>query len=779
MNKKVYLLLILFFLFNTIWGANIKVFVKEKKKPIQDATVVLLEKKIQKNTEADGSAIFENIESGSYTLVVVIAGYEKFSQSIKLEEKDLEIPVELKRLKITMGEITVEEKREKGKVPASKKMTSDEIKAVSQGFMNDAIKVVQAMPGVGSSGSMFDATMYIQGGSWYENIALMEGVVLLNPYKWGGRVSMFNPNWIDSIELYTAGYPAYLAQGLSGALIVKVKEGNKEKLKGYFDLSSATSEIGLEGPIGKNVNFYFNIRKTYYELLAPLFMEVKEGVQLPHVTDGIFKLTITPSIDDKISFFLYASEEGMRWKFSGDENDASGTTFNGEFYYSTPQAIFGVRYDRRLTEKDSFDIVLGCTYTKNYGKLDLGPIGINEWDSDLLNLQPLVNFYINSFESHKIQTGGATIFPILLNYSENQKFYTLDANGNWTNSFTYESKFSNKCMPYYFGYIMDNWEFIKSFILEAGGRIEYYQPTGEIIFNPVGGLKWEITEDASIYVRGGRYNYYPFDFYQIDEKYGNTNLQSEKVYHCIVGIEYDIENYLLRVDGFYKWYYDLIYKDNDKKFNNDGFREVYGGSLYLQKKKKKSDFWSGWISYTYVKGFEKVTNLGTPDPAFPSSLPIDEWFVPTYLREHTLSITLELINKLKFDNPWIDWLYNWSISFDFKLMSGKPYTPITNFIEQDIPGVGKQYYYQYGKYNSEYTPLYHKLDLKITMPYCPFDFLKLFGLKFESSSYISFINIYNNENVIDYQYMVENGKLKKFASTDFNFMVLGGFKIEF
>ncbi|MCX7821369.1 MAG: TonB-dependent receptor [Brevinematales bacterium] len=779
MWKKFCILLCLSFIINTLWGANLKIIVKEKKKPIQDATVVLIEKKIQKNTEADGSAIFDNIENGRYTLVVVIAGYEKFSKEILVEDKDLEIPVELKRLKITMTEITVEEKREKGKVPASKKISNDELKIVSQGFMNDAIKVVQSMPGVGSSGNMFDASMYIQGGNWYENIALMEGVVLINPYKWGGKISMFNPNWVDSIELYTAGYPAYLAQGLSGALIVKIKEGNKERLKGYFDLSSATSEIGFDGPIGKNITFYFNVRRTYYELFAPLFTKTLEGTQFPHITDSIFKLTITPTIDDKISLFLYGSEEGMKWKFSGDENDASGTTYNGEFYYYMPQFIFGLRYDRRLTEKDSFDIVLGATYNKANGKFDGGPMGTSEWDSQMLNIQPLVNFYINSFDSHKIQTGGAIIIPVLLNYSQNIKYYSLDANGNWTNTFNYEAKLSNYTMPYYLGYVMDNWEFIKSFILEAGCRIEYYQPTGETVFNPVGGLKWEITEDTSIYVRGGRYNYFHFNVYEIDEKYGNPKLKSEKAYHCLVGTEYDKDEYLLRTEGFYKWYYDVVYSDKDKKFNNDGFREVYGGTLYLQKKKKKNDFWNGWITYTYVHGIEKVTNLGSPDPSFPSTIPIDEWFIPEYLREHTLCINFELINKLKFDNPWLDWLYDWSLSFDFKFMSGKPYTPITNFIEQDIPGVGKQYYYQYGKHNSEYTPLYHKLDLKISMPGGPFDFLKLFGLKFESSSYISFINIYNNENIIDYQYMVKNGELKKLAKKDFGFMVLGGFRIEF
>ncbi|MGC8765414.1 MAG: TonB-dependent receptor [Brevinematia bacterium] len=763
---------------NFMWPANVKVVVKEKKSPVEDATVVILEKKLQSKTEKGGNAVFENIEAGKYTLIVVMPGYEKFSKEINVEAEDIEVNVELKRVSVSLGEVTVEEKREKGKVPAAKKISEDEIKNASQCYLNDAIKVVQSMPGVGTSGYMMDAMMYIQGGDWYENIFLMDGVVLINPYRWAGRVSMFNPNWIDSLDLYTAGYPPYLAQGLSGALVAKLKEGNNERLKGYFDLSSASSEIGLDGLVGSNVTFYFNIRRTYYEFLIPLFVKVDEGVQYPHITDGIFKLTFTPTLDDKISVFFYGSEEGMKWKLTGNVS-AGEPEYNGEFYYYNYNAIFGTRYDRRLTEKDSLDIILGCTWTENYSKLDADPVGIYEAESRLINFQSLVNLYINSFDGHKFQTGGAIILPYLIEDKETVKFYSLDANGNWTNSFSYEDKLSNYMMPYYAGYIMDNWEFIKSLILEVGGRVEYYKPTGETVFNPVGGLKWEITEDASIYVRGGKYNFYSFNFYQIDEKYGNPDLRSEKAYHCLGGAEYDKEAYLVRVEGFYKWYYDLIYEDGDKNFNNDGFREVYGGALYLQKKKRKTDFWNGWLSYTYVHGLEKVTNLGTPDPAFPSALPIDEWFVPSFLREHNLSINLELINKLRFDNPRIDWLYNWSLSFDFKLMTGKPYTPITNFVSAEIPGAGTQYYYNYGKYNSEFTPLHHKLDVKITIPSGPFDFLKLFGLKFESSSYVSFINIYNHENIYDYHYVIKDGKLQKEGLKDFPFMILGGFKIEF
>jgi hypothetical protein len=64
---------------------------------------------------------------------------------------------------------------------------------------------MQAMPGVSSSGGTFDSRMYIQGGDAYEWIAAMDGVFIMNPTRWGENISMFNPNIVDTIDLYTAG----------------------------------------------------------------------------------------------------------------------------------------------------------------------------------------------------------------------------------------------------------------------------------------------------------------------------------------------------------------------------------------------------------------------------------------------------------------------------------------------------------------------------------------------------------------------------------------------
>ncbi|MCX7882261.1 MAG: TonB-dependent receptor [Brevinematales bacterium] len=759
-----------------LWGETLTLAIQEKGKPVIDATVFIVEKKIQHTTDETGVVEFE-LEEGVYTVVVAKAGYEKYTSQIVLPRGGTKKTLSLTRIRVVGGEITVEAKREKGKVPAVKVISQEEVKGVSQSFYNDAIKVLQTMPGVGSSGSLFDASMYIQGGDKFEQMNYLDGLVILQSQRWNGRISMFNPNWVETIDLYTAGYPASFAQGLSGQIIVKVKEGNKENLKGFWDMSSATMEMGLEGPLSANQTFYVNIRRTFYDLTAPFFMPDRAGQQFPYTTDGIFKWVWRPTPQNKLSFLFYAGDEGMKWKLTGDPQN--GEPLAGDFNYGIWQAISSVKYDQSFNEKDACDLVLGMVYLRNQGKLYAAPVSEQSWDQEIVYVQSGANLYLNSFSGHKVLVGGNVLYPWMPKVEYTGYFYRLDPFGNWTNYASYETRASNITYPYANVYLQDNWEFLPSWILEMGGRGEYFHRTAEYAFTPVGGLKWEVTENLSLYTRGGYYTFFPWFGVYLDKEYGNPNLTSQKSRHLMAGIEYSSSLWVYRVEGFGKWYHDLIAEDTDKNFNNDKERIAYGGSLFLQKKKKENDWWSGWITYTYVHADERITNMGTPDPFSPSPIVTNTWYTPGFLREHTLSVTCEFINRYQSGKKWIDWLYNWKVGVEFQVMSGHPYTPVTNFIVQTIPGVGTQYYLFQGAYNSEWTPLYHRLDLKITMPSSPFDFLKVFGLKFNSSSYIAFLNIYNHENIVDYQYAVVNNELKRIPIKDFSFMILGGMRIEF
>jgi hypothetical protein len=776
--RKLLFILAAVFLAGSLFAYNLTVTVLVKDRLLPDATVAVAEKKLSDMSDDSGRVLFKDIPAGKYTIIGVAAGYEKAVQEINISNADLNINLNMTHIVFEMGEVTVSGKRNRGKVSTETSIHQDEIKKTVQGFMNDSARVIQAMPGVSSSGSTFDSAMYIQGGANYEWIAAMDGVFILNPNRWGGRISMFNPNIVDTINLYTAGYPAQFGQGLSGVIMVNSKNANNEKWKGFVDLSAATLEVLAEGPISSNVTFLFNFRRTFYDFIAPLFMSGDStGVQFPYLWDGIMKINWDITPNDTLSFMAYGSLEGMNWKMSGSSDGAEGTSQDGAFFYEDWNTIASLKYNHEFGNEDAFDIIVAGMPRFGKYRLSGSPTFSMDFDSKEYDFQLAGNYYLNSIKGNKFQTGFAAIFA-LGEFTGVSKSYYLNTLGVWTNQ-SFEEKVSNICGGYAGAYIMDNWEILPSIILEAGIRGEYYSRVKSQAYDPQCGIKFELSKEWDVYFRSGLYQLFPMEFMKTDPTYGNADLTSEKVIHYIGGIDFSDKNFSFRLEGFYKNYYDLIEDDSDYHYNNHGVRNVYGGDVYLQKKAVKGDWVSGWLAYTYVNGLELVTERSPEKIDSPYPTPLNTWFMPTYLRAHTLSTLLELTYNKNDGTPWLNWMDQWRISFDFRALSGKAYTPVTNFISSDIPGVGTMYYFQNGGYNSAWTPPVLKLDIKVTFQGSPLSLLNIFGINIDSTSYISFINVFNNENITDYAYSIKNGQLQQVAIKDFPFMVLGGFRVDF
>lgn len=763
-----------------LYAADIEVKVMSKNKPLVDASVALVELKKSELTDEAGKAVFTDIPTGQYTLITFQQGFEKKTLSITVGTETFRQTIELKALSYTLGEITVRSKRNKGLVTAQTTIRKEDLKSTSQSMMNDAVKTVQAMPGVSTSGSSFDSRMYIQGGNFTEWVASYDNVFIPHPFRWGGRISMFNPLVLDNIDLYNAGYPAAYGQGLSAVLDVKTRNGSSTKWTGFFDQSAASMEAMAEGPLSKNLTLLVNIRRTFYDFIAPLFIpESDRGVvQFPYLWDGTIKLNYTLTPEDSLSFMAYGALEGMYWKMSGDPNGGENAgNLGGYFTYQDINLIASLQYKHRLNEKDSFDVMSAVVPRLGTSKLDQDSTMRMTTTNSEVNYEGAANYYLNSLAHHKAQAGFFVLssFPdATLDISQ----YSIDQQGNWTNSLNIKREYKQVNFNYNGIYVLDNWEILPSLILQGGIRAEYFHNTKDWQLNPQGGIKIEATKDLDFFIRTGTYCAYQFNILNADKDYGNPNLKSEKAIHAITGLDYANSEWAFRLEGFYKKYSDLVEDDLVLHYNNNGLREVYGGDVYLQKKAGTDDWFSGWISYTYVTGFEKITARSAETPETPYSSPLDQWFVPDYIRNHTLSTVAELTYRENQATPYLNFMNKWSLALDFRVLSGKPYTPVTNFIAYTTP-VGTQYLLQKGAFNSEWTPWTAKLDLKLTLQGSLFSLLELFGMKVESSSYISLINVLNTENVTEYSYQVKNNELQKIPVKDFPFMILGGMRVEF
>ena len=292
----------------------------------------------------------------SLKLVVVAPGYEQLKKSIE--------PGELKANPLVILRLTAKEKEKKIKklqeilvkgerrVTSSQTIENRQLRENVQVNFNDVLATLKTKPGLSYSGSSFDNSLYIQGGDDQEWIAILDHVYILNPGGWNNRVSIFNPLTIESIELYTAGYPAAIGNGLSGVLWLKSIVPDREKWNFYFGLDNAL-EAMAHGPLGKRASMSVQLRRTLVEIFAPFEATDDFRVEQPYLWDSQLKFNFELSDNDFGQILFAYFRDGLTLDvnsfvgtsdFNGDLNNRRDTGEAIQFTYNNNRIIGSLKY---------------------------------------------------------------------------------------------------------------------------------------------------------------------------------------------------------------------------------------------------------------------------------------------------------------------------------------------------------------------------------------------------------------------------------------------------
>src|SRR5690606_1859030 len=106
------------------------------------------------------------------------------------------------------------------------------------GAADNVFRVLQTLPGVAAVND-FDSRLTVRGGGPDQNLTVMDGVEIHNPYRLFGLTSAFNPETVDAFELITGGFSAKYGDRLSSILVVDNRPGSSAGAIG------ATAALGL------------------------------------------------------------------------------------------------------------------------------------------------------------------------------------------------------------------------------------------------------------------------------------------------------------------------------------------------------------------------------------------------------------------------------------------------------------------------------------------------------------------------------------------------------
>jgi hypothetical protein len=242
---------------------------------------VLIEK-TNLGTSADlkGNFTITGVPAKDYSIRVSFLGYETKHLNVTIKANQVtQITVELSSSKVELQ--TIEKIGEKYERPNEtdlglQKLTIRQIEMLPKGVETDIFRSLQFLPGVQTTGDV-SARYYVRGGGSNQNLVLLNGVSVYNPFHALGLFSIIDPEMINAVEFYKGGFTAENGGRLSSVLNLVTKDGNKNRYAANANLSFLTGKAAVEGPLGSSGSFLLTGRRTLFNNTLKKFLNFKDA----------------------------------------------------------------------------------------------------------------------------------------------------------------------------------------------------------------------------------------------------------------------------------------------------------------------------------------------------------------------------------------------------------------------------------------------------------------------------------------------------------------------
>lgn len=228
------------------------------------------------------------------------------------------------------------------------------------GFLgeNDVLKALAQFPGV-QQGQEGSAGIFVRGGSPDQNLILLDGAPVYNASHLMGFLSVFNPEAIQSVDLYKGNFPARFGGRLSSVIDVQMKEGNMHKRHTDVTLGLISSKITHEGPIKKGKSSYFvSARRTLLDLGLTTFSHLSQiGASekwIPQLSfydvNAKLKFTLNPASHLSLSFYKGGDRMSYKSIYTDTENNDITITDDSQFHLKWGNSLFASRWNSQINK---------------------------------------------------------------------------------------------------------------------------------------------------------------------------------------------------------------------------------------------------------------------------------------------------------------------------------------------------------------------------------------------------------------------------------------------
>ncbi len=572
-------------------------------------------------TDSLGRFSFKSLPAGEITLRIPHTGYEILETKETISQSE-QVDLKLWLSKLSYNDYTVTSYYTGEEKEVSRRQISvNEIKKVA-GLGGDAVKVVQAMPGVARP-SFASGEVVIRGSYTYDSKFNLDGIEIPLLYHFGGLKSTYNGDGLAGLDFYPGGFGSSYGNAIGGVVDLKTKVPSEDRIHGKVDASTLDASFRVDGPIiPKKLSFMATARRSFFgEILQGVMKSLEEsGAQKfgttisPHYWDYTTRFDVTPSEDHRIAITSFGSYDSLAVLFqdrklgSDELTDESDRVKTKTFFN-----IAGASWEYAITDQLKNKLSIFHRYNEN----NIAILGFFRQKFNANGVQ-FRNNLAWSFNDKMTLNGGVDGYAGNVDIELDiltEKGISRDIRNDW--AFAQIGGFANL-----------EWKPTDKLLIIPGIRYDYYEHLnydGSLLPEFANYGDWNKTKysgDPAFRLNGryklndknlikgavGTYNQEPQPQGQVThEKWGNPKLGSTKAAHYVAGYEWNITDLLmLDAQGYFNSQWDIsqatdstdIAKigESTPPFLDDGKGRTYGLELMLRHYQGERFF--GWVAYT-------------------------------------------------------------------------------------------------------------------------------------------------------------------------------------
>ena len=638
-------------------------------------------------------------------------------------------------------------------------LTANNAKHVPSFGEPDILRTVQLLPGVNARND-FSSGFNVRGGESDQNLILLDGYPIYNPFHLGGLFSTFLDETVGAIDLLTGGFGASHGGRLSSVLDVTSSEPERSGIHGTATVSAISSSLtlGSASADGRS-SWTMSGRRTYADKLVSALSDKSFPY---HFSDAQFHgVRALGKGDLRLEVSAYAGADVLDGDFATFGDSASAGGGGGTFVFGWANQLVGAtlrdiwRDSVRLPvlgTADSIGAEQHVSFTRFATLLDLGAGAFSLTNSvHELRVAGDVHWHRGAHERR-------------LGYEASGYAIRYDVNSSATQSTLFQLAQHPTASALYY---QEQWKPTKQVIVEAGLRAEHLTGRNWSGLEPRVSAKYFVTPDFALTAAVGEYAQWLhslnredipvriFDFWVVSDQYVPVSTAR----HYVLGMEQWLGPLrFARVEGWVKQYNHLLEQNtaDDPGVRGDEFLESTGRSFGFDVLLRQLDVGpvGGWLAYTYGVS-ARARNA------------VSYW--PGHDRRHNLNV----VGTYK---PGA----HYTFSARLGVASGTPYTDIVGQVVRraynprthsfddkergDLEPVG-------GVRNGARYPLFQRLDLGVSRA------SEWRGLHL--MPYLSVVNAYNAQNVFIYTFDYTKNPPTRQSESQFPFLPSIGMTVTF